>query len=268
MAEKLVVNVNDADIETLQQLPGIGEFLAERIIEGRPFSQVEDLLEIQGVGKAKYGRIKSHLEITEIKTVDSELELSAPELLISEDGRDQDLSDDEVRRRLEEMGPIPKPRVSKRIPSRKTLSRAETLWLVFGVGFIAILLSVITTLVIMAGINNTLDFNRLETIQTIDSILTDLERQLIDLTADLDSIDRRVQPLEGLSGRMMSVEGELGSVQADVDEALFTVGTMQTELEFILTETTRLSEQVVQFDNFLVGLEELMRAISDTELVE
>ena len=43
MAEKLVVNVNDADIETLQQLPGIGEFLAERIIEGRPFSQVEDL---------------------------------------------------------------------------------------------------------------------------------------------------------------------------------------------------------------------------------
>ena len=67
---------------------------------------------------------------------------------------------------------------------------------------------------------------------------------------------------------MVSVEGELGSVQADVDEALFTVGTMQTELDFILTETTRLSEQVVRFDNFLVGLEELMRAISDTELVE
>ena len=44
--------------------------------------------------------------------------------------------------------------------------------------------------------------------------------------------------------------------------------TMQTELDFVLVETVRLSDQVVRFDNFLDGLSELMRVISDTELVE
>jgi competence protein ComEA len=268
MAEKLIVNINSADIDALQQLPGIGKSIAERIIEGRPYLRVDDLLEIPGVGKARFERIKSHFEIPGIQTLDTELELDKSESLISEDGRDQDLSIERIRQGLEKMSPEPKPPKPKRTLIRKTLSRVETLWLVFGVGFITILLSVITTLVIMGGINNTLDFNRLQSIQDIESNLADLERQLVDLSADLESVDRRVQPLEGLSGRMVSVEEELGSIQGDVGEALFAVGTMQTELDFILTETTRLSERVIRFDNFLEGLEELMRAISNSELVE
>jgi hypothetical protein len=57
-------------------------------------------------------------------------------------------------------------------------------------------------------------------------------------------------------------------IQTEVEDALFTVGTMQTELDFVLTETVRLSDQVVRFDNFLDGLSELMRVITDTEFVE
>jgi competence protein ComEA len=268
MAEKLIVNINSADKDTLQQLPGVGKSLAERIIEGRPYLRVDDLLEIPGVGKARFERLRPHLEIPGIQTVDTELEFDQSESLISEDGRDQDLSIERIRQGLEKLTPEPKTAKPKRAPIRNTLNRVETLWLVFGVGFITILLSVITTLVIMVGINNTLDFNRLQSIQDIDSNLADLERQLVNLSTDLESVDRRLQPLEGLSGRMVSVEEELGSIQGDVDATLFAVGAMQTELDFILTETTRLSERVVKFDNFLDGLEELMRVISDTELVE
>jgi hypothetical protein len=268
MAEKLTVNINSADIDALQQLPGIGKSFAERIIAGRPYLRVEELLEIQGLGNARFKRIMSHIEVSVIQTLDTELVLDESEPHISEDGRDQDLSTEMARRDLEKMGVEPKLPKPKKPPFQKTLSRAETLWLVFGVGFITILLSVITTLVIIGGINNTLDFNRLQSIQEIDTSLANLEQQFVDLSADLESVDRRLQPLEGLSGRMVSVEEEVGTISGDVEATLVAVETIQTELDFIMTETTRLSERVVKFDNFLDGLEELMRSISNTEFVE
>ena len=268
MAEKLTVNLNEADLETIQQLPGIGESLAERIIKGRPYRRVDDLLEVQGLGAARFERIKPQLEVPEMEQVDSDLHLDSLELIASEDGKDGRPVVGGVEQKEVKDKPVAQQPKPKKMPARKTLTRAETLWLVFGVGFIAIILSVVTTLVIMAGINDTLDFNRLQSIQSIDANLSDLERQLIDLSAGLDSVDRRLEPLEGLSGRMVGVEEEIGSIQTDVEDALFAVGTMQTELDFVLVETVRLSDQVVRFDNFLDGLSELMRVISDTELVE
>lgn len=49
-----VVNINEADVAELSQLPGIGATLASRIIESRnaegPFRSVEDLRRIRGIG--------------------------------------------------------------------------------------------------------------------------------------------------------------------------------------------------------------------------
>lgn len=44
------VNVNTADAALLETLPGIGEALAQRIIAGRPYSSVDDLLRVSGIG--------------------------------------------------------------------------------------------------------------------------------------------------------------------------------------------------------------------------
>ena len=58
----LLVPVNTAPASELQKLPGIGPKLAEAIIEYRtqsgPFVQVEQLLEVKGIGPAKLGRIR------------------------------------------------------------------------------------------------------------------------------------------------------------------------------------------------------------------
>ncbi len=55
-ARPRLVNVNTADADELQLLPGIGEVKAGYIIEYRqehgPFCDVESLLEVPGIGRA------------------------------------------------------------------------------------------------------------------------------------------------------------------------------------------------------------------------
>jgi len=60
-----VVNVNTASSEELQLLPGVGEVRAEAIIQVRKekggFKQVNDLLEVKGVGPTMVERLRAHM---------------------------------------------------------------------------------------------------------------------------------------------------------------------------------------------------------------
>lgn len=59
------ININTADAETLSLLPGIGETLAGRIIEYREekggFSEISDIISVDGIGQATFERIKSYI---------------------------------------------------------------------------------------------------------------------------------------------------------------------------------------------------------------
>ena len=56
--KKSQVDVNSADVKTLETLPGIGPVLAQRIIEGRPYKTLADLGKVKGLSKAKLDAIK------------------------------------------------------------------------------------------------------------------------------------------------------------------------------------------------------------------
>ncbi|HHO76361.1 MAG TPA: helix-hairpin-helix domain-containing protein [Deltaproteobacteria bacterium] len=61
------INVNTATSEELQLLPGIGESIAQNIIEFRQangqFSSLEDLVKVKGIGEAKLKNIKDFLKL-------------------------------------------------------------------------------------------------------------------------------------------------------------------------------------------------------------
>lgn len=61
------VNINKADIQTFEQIPGIGPSLAKQIVEYRRengcFSQIEDLMNIKGIGKKKFDTMKQYLSV-------------------------------------------------------------------------------------------------------------------------------------------------------------------------------------------------------------
>lgn len=50
VAAAALVNINTATLEELDQLPGVGPTIAERIIAARPFSSTSDIQNVQGIG--------------------------------------------------------------------------------------------------------------------------------------------------------------------------------------------------------------------------
>ncbi len=60
-----VVNVNSASAEQLQLLPSVGPALAARIVEFRsangPFTTVDELVAVKGIGEATLERLRPHL---------------------------------------------------------------------------------------------------------------------------------------------------------------------------------------------------------------
>jgi len=64
-AEKLApavrVNINKADQATLEKLLGIGPVKAKAIIDGRPYRNIEDVMNIKGIKGKTYDAIKGRI---------------------------------------------------------------------------------------------------------------------------------------------------------------------------------------------------------------
>ncbi len=61
------IDLNSADQEQLQSLPGIGPSLARRIIDFRdkngPFERIEDLMNVRGIGERKFDQLKDLIKV-------------------------------------------------------------------------------------------------------------------------------------------------------------------------------------------------------------
>jgi len=59
----LVVNVNAATHEQLETVPGIGPSLGARIVSGRPYQSVDDLLKVSGIGPQTLEKMRPFLKV-------------------------------------------------------------------------------------------------------------------------------------------------------------------------------------------------------------
>jgi len=61
------VDINEASVEELQTLPGIGPKLAERIIANRPYEKVDDLLKVSGIGQKSIERFRALVRVDSVE---------------------------------------------------------------------------------------------------------------------------------------------------------------------------------------------------------
>ena len=63
------IDINRAEPWLLEALPGIGEVLAQRIVDYRsensPFKRIEDLLKVSGIGPATFEKIKDYITVSD-----------------------------------------------------------------------------------------------------------------------------------------------------------------------------------------------------------
>ena len=63
------IDINRAEPWLLEALPGIGETLAERIVDYRsangPFQRIEDLLKVSGIGEATLQKMKDFITVSD-----------------------------------------------------------------------------------------------------------------------------------------------------------------------------------------------------------
>ena len=62
-----LVNINTADVQTLQRLHGIGPALAQRIADYRrehgAFKSLDELAQVKGIGPAKVEKLRAQVEL-------------------------------------------------------------------------------------------------------------------------------------------------------------------------------------------------------------
>lgn len=66
-AAETLVSINRADASDLERVKGIGPMLAQRIVQYREdqgrFERLEDLVNVPGIGQAKFERLKSQVTL-------------------------------------------------------------------------------------------------------------------------------------------------------------------------------------------------------------
>jgi methyl-accepting chemotaxis protein len=253
--ERVIVNPNSADIKTLMTVPGVGESMAQRILDARPFTDHRDMQRVSGLGSATLKRMKPYLTF---KTEsDGILHKPAEKAAV-----DEALPHSESRKD----GAKPKTAVRpKRSSSPQETITAQIVSILqdrFGLVIVAagisVLLSVILTLSILAGINGTINVGNHASVLQVGNELATLQVEVDDILSRIDAINLRLEAIEGLSGRVQIVEDQFATLREDVSGSLDDVAEIQTQIVEINTNLDSITQSVDLFTQFLEGLRELI----------
>lgn len=255
------INPNTADEEALVQLSGVGPKLAAKIIAGRPYSRAEDLLAVPGLGENLLASIQPHLVFDE--PAGRRAGAAAKPGVKDEDQPGEDEKpkpSDVVDETVNYLVHLPSV-IREELKKKQGFNRRTTLLLMAGTAAVSIFLSILLTLMVMTVINGTLSVRRNAQVQSLTSAVSQLEVGLDDLDSRLESLSLRLQGVEGLSGRITTVEEGFDAVQTDIDQAVSQVEAMQSNVDDLAAQVETLSGNISTFDQFLSRLFELLNQL-------
>jgi len=297
MAERIIAERPFASVDELKRVSGIGDNLLERLT---PYIHLpeEEIIEIA----PDEGSSVAEAEAEETPPLEDALEISEPEdpSLQEEDILEPEtldegdipemaeledsvatetdlqpegviLADEEPD--LPEFTPLEEP--EQPLPSPVALevdgsqpvgiSRSTAIWIAVTSAFISFLCSLIFILGILSMANGGLRYASPNDFYTLRRQLGGLESQMVETQQDMLGFRKRLDNLEGISGRVDTLESEVERLKEDFGGVLEQTAQIAQQIEELMHQTEELSQQTQElktaaerFQSFLDGLRELL----------
>ncbi len=266
------IDLNSASAEALMALPGVDETIAKAIIDYReehgPIATPQVLLQIEGIDEATLARITPHLQIGTggtAKAASTPPDTEAPaEASAPTPPPEAEAAAPPKPERRPPTPPPPRhttspPPAAAPSPPR-TRSGRIAWWAWLWSALIGGLLGMIFTLIVLSGINGSLNINHSRSVQEnrsrIDALQADLDR----LGGQIDGLDGRLRTLEGLTARMDDLEGQMAQLDRQVATLREETESVHGELDAMQTTIGQLETEQQKMQDFFHKLQALIAA--------
>ena len=290
------IDLNQADQEELQRLAGVGPRLASDIVAyreaNRPFIKTEDITNVPGIGSVRYNEWEDQLtanlpesELGEdvppppIPEVDEEMpeegpkaegevsteEAAAPQIEepVQPESPEEDISEtgaEELEEPEEQEEAI-----TAEAEEEETRDRPPLTWL--WTALLGGVLGLVFSLIVMAGINQTLDYASSRDARVLRGDLTNLSSDLNALESDLQAVQEQVNELADLTGRMEQTEADVEDLRTTSETLSEQTASLGEGLESVQTRVDDLSDEMdavqVQNEKTMNFFEELQRVLQE-----
>jgi outer membrane murein-binding lipoprotein Lpp len=301
MSENILVDPNTANEESLAQIPGVGEELAKRILMSRPYTSLDDMQRVNGIGPAFLEKLAPYIEIPPAETVSvggdgavveqntaaerppAETEDPSPEKETSTDEEpltpaieppDDDVSLPEIASSTDEIEPsdqdttsVDEDMVSEVEPPATAVppaytTRGQAFLMSCGCSTIALILALVIGIGALAGLNNgNLLFATPAQVSKLALEVERIDKEVKGIEQDLDGLQSRVNNLEGLTSRMDEVEQIAKDLGTHVTSITSQVAEMDQEVQELATGVETLQAESARYQDFFSGLRELLSKV-------
>lgn len=280
MAGRILATRPFGSPDELQNVSGVGPTLLERLypfvtassVESEPEAAIDDDIEFEVTSppEAEVDLVEAEIvEVVEAEPVPpSEAEFIPTEEAAPE-AEAESIPTEEVAPEIEaEPIPIEAPSTPKEEtapkpkPRPKAVTYVNAFWMVTGSGILAIILAVLVNLGFLAIINGGLRFASPAQITTIGRQVEGLNAQTTIIRQDINGLRTRIDNLNGLSGRISTVEEITEELRDDIDSAAAHMETLSRQVDGLTDDIEELQASVGLFQNFLNGLLDLLSGLT------
>jgi competence ComEA-like helix-hairpin-helix protein len=142
-------------------------------------------------------------------------------------------------------------------PPAPSAWRGGFTWLA-AASLIGAVMGAILALLVIGGINGTLDLNQRTAVAELRAEADRLGRQAGTLKTDLDGLRQRLDALEGLTGRLDDAEQDIEDLDSGLAEAQADIAALDARADALNEDIAAVRAAAHRFDAFLDGLRDLL----------